>query len=183
MSFSLNKCVSFLPGFHQAKKTPGPVMLKKSSGPLIRILREMNYDGKGLGEEQTTHSESVSVASKRKLELRPLQISFVIPVVPNISFGWTSFLICGKLCWRLGRVSGRGALGGDVHRPGHFLMGSSKQMNLLQFTGKWDEPLPTSKTIWDPPLPLEACLASHAAWVVIQLNQQPGETHHCSILC
>lgn len=52
MSFSLNKCVSFLPGFHQAKKTPGPVILKKSSGPLIWILREMNYDGKGLGEER-----------------------------------------------------------------------------------------------------------------------------------
>ena len=52
MSFSLNKCAYFLPGLHRAKKTPGSAILKKSSGPPIWILKEMNYYGEGFGEER-----------------------------------------------------------------------------------------------------------------------------------
>lgn len=48
MSFSLNKCAYFLLRFHRAKKIPGHAILKKSSGSLIWILKEMNYYGECL---------------------------------------------------------------------------------------------------------------------------------------
>lgn len=48
MLFFLNKCVYFLFRFYRVKKILGYVILKKFSGLLIWILKEMNYYGECL---------------------------------------------------------------------------------------------------------------------------------------